>query len=383
MKKLLKETSCPATVLGAQRFILDMRIVKPRNISFFDLPLELRWMVYRNLTDDNSKLRLVSKQFWKELCDENGKVAIHIIDMNNFIADYFRDRVVLLEPETMITSDWLYNQHGSLSHQRAIPLYTPPIDIEYAQHVRYLHLTNFCLLADTYFRLRNGKIPCAAPSSGYGVTHLRYAFPNLLTVSCGCAEADVEWSSYAENDSCVNNRISLKNVHASALIIPRMTGILLLLHGWQQMALKARILPDKGMGSRSFAYQMAATKRLTHLRELAGQPATSQREVFEKQLQDELTKALVHSPAYIGTEDNPFPIGFCEKRWPTAKCIINEVIDKKLKAVQFLRRKNRSFYEMRNVDGWKWVFVKDKIQKSRSKKALLTSSRKKIELQRL
>jgi hypothetical protein len=340
-------------------------------------------MIYRSLIGDISRLRLVSKTFWEELCDEVGKTATHVLDMREFIANYLRDRIVLLESETMISADWLFNQHGCFHHRRRLPLYAAPIDIEYCQNVRHLHVQNFCLFADNYIRMGRLAITCAPPSSGYGITHLRYAFPNLRTVSCSCSKAEVEWSNYAGNDSCVRYSVPSHDAVASAIIIPPMTGLLPLFHGWQQMALKARLLPDKGVGTRSLSYQLAARKRCSRLQQLAGEPDTQQRNAFEEQLQSELNKALVHSPDHLQTSSDPFPKGYCEKRWPTAKCIINEIIDQKHRTVPYLQRKNRSFYKMQKVDGrWKWVFIEDKFQKAQSRRISSSRLRQRLDILR-
>jgi len=317
--------------------------------------------------------RLVSKQFWEELCSESQK-GLNLMDMKRFIADFLRGRLVLLESETMLIPE-------------SLAPYYPPISIDYARNVRHLHLTNFCLVADAAFRQLRPGIPCCDPSSGHGITHLRYAFRHLRTVSCSCTRADVEWSDYETNDSCINlKRFNTTLVGLAVNIPPKVTGVLPLLHGFREMAVKSRVLLNKGLKSRSKAYRKASRRRRDLLLELAGELGSINRHLFEESLQTELTNALLHAPPGFDILDESSSTGamgsgdyrsravscpskICEKRWPTAKCIIrilDSIRDEQL-GVPFLQNRVRSFYELRKIDEWKWVFCPEKIPKPRRK----------------
>jgi hypothetical protein len=144
--------------------------LKSRAIGFFDLPGEVRNMIYGYMSGATNALRQTNKRLWTEF---SGYAYCHkwfASSSEECFKDYHLGNAFLIE------------SYPPSSYAPSVPM-----DAAFAKEVTQLFLEDRCLSNVKYERKNPGGLPC-----------FRIAFPKLKKMKCKCPIVSVDWNRKVE-----------------------------------------------------------------------------------------------------------------------------------------------------------------------------------------
>jgi hypothetical protein len=280
----------------------------PPSLGLFDLPGELRNLIYGYMGGEINAIRQTNKQLWTEFSTYVYHQKWFRLNLGEFRKDFLQGGIALLLPyrgmgasprqfykDIIQLPNWIKSPQQSSEAPR-------PFDPIAAREVRQLYVEDWC------FESPPGVHPdhCEAYVLQSKDLHLfQIVFPRLQLLACCCRVFRVNYTK-ASRDSSPRQAALPPPIRDFSLELPPLGGPLALLYEWQQLWYISMKLGESGdyQGGRE-AYERAFS-RLQHLKRQAHDVYR-----FETLVQKQLDLCCLLSPKHL-------EVGKLYAVWPAA-----------------------------------------------------------------